>query len=278
MALVYKNSHQPQTLTKNLSEPTTEALNQPQVPQQKPLSKEELDAAIKDYIINHPEDIVASLEGMQKKRIQESAKQAQEYLDKNRSLIEQSDTPPVLGNNNGDVSIVEFYDYACSFCKKANEYTNEIIKEDPGVKVILRPIAVLGDASMYAAKVALAVQKISPIKFAIIHNDLMKMRTINEEAVKELMANHDIDYALVENELNSYSVKQQINRNFEFAKGLMIQGTPSYVINGEFVPGMLPVDKLRAVISQVRSSVPAAKAPEAKKQEEPKAETNNNPS
>lgn len=256
VVFVYKNSSQPQTLTKNLSEHTTELPKEKTQPQ-KSLSKEELNAAIKDYILNNPEDIVASLEGMQKKRVQESTKQTHEFLEKNKALIEQSDTPPVIGNINGDISIVVFYDYACSFCKKANDYTNEIVKEDPGVKIILRPIAVLGDSSMYVAKVALAIRKISPLKFSIIHNDIMKMKVINENTIKELMAKHDIDYALVENELNSYSVKQQLNRNFEFARGLAIQGTPSYIINGNFVPGMLPIEKLRALISQIRSSAPA---------------------
>ena len=125
---------------------------------------------------------------------------------------------------------------------------------------------------MYLAKVALALHKISPLKFSIIHNDIIKMRVINENTIKELMAKHDIDYALVENELNSYSVKQQLNRNFEFARGLAIQGTPSYIINGNFVPGMLPVEKLRALISQIRSSAPVSQESNAKKGADPKTE------
>jgi protein-disulfide isomerase len=268
---VYKNSRQTQGITKNLTEPNVVASASPEVvPEQKPVSAQELEAVIKEYIVNHPEDIIASLEGMQQKKLQASAAQAQEYLQKNRGSIETADNPPVLGSMDADVSIVVFYDYACSFCKKANEYTNEVIKQDQGVKIILRPIAVLGEPSILASKVALAVHKISPIKFNMVHNDLMNMRVINESAIKKLMEQHEIDYSLVENELNSYSVKQQVNRNFEFAKGLVIQGTPSYVINGQFVPGMLPVEKLQAIIAQIRSEKPIATVEE--KIVEPKAE------
>lgn len=269
---VYKNSRQTQGISKNLSEQNVVTTNNTSSTStgQKPFSKQEIEAIVKDYIISHPEDIIASLENMQQKKVQASAAQAREYLQKNRDAIETADTPPVLGGMDADVSIVVFYDYACSFCKKANEFTNEVIKQDQGVKIILRPIAVLGESSILASKVALAVHKISPIKFNMVHNDLMNMRVINESAVKKLMEQHEIDYSLVENELNSYSVKQQVTRNFEFAKGLAIQGTPSYVINGQFVPGMLQVEKLQAIIAQIRSektTAPAEDKMEEKKEE-----------
>ena len=250
---VYKTARKPQVLTTSLynnSAGTIEASGNS-------LSQESLNAAIKEYIINNPEDLVTSLEGMQKKKVLESARQASGYLEKNRVAIEQADSPPVLGNRDGDVSIVVFYDYNCSFCKKANEYTNEIIASDPGVKVILRPIPILSGTSIYAAKAALAIQKISQEKFPVIHNNMMKMQIINEDSVKELVSKYDIDYTLVDNEVNSYSIKQSITKNFELAKGLGIQGAPSYIINGNFVPGLIPVEKFKTVILQLRSTLTA---------------------
>ncbi len=252
----YKTARKPQVLTTSLHNSfagTIEASDNS-------LSKEGLNAAIKEYIINNPEDLVSSLEGMQKKKVLESAKQASGYLEENRVNIEQADSPPIIGNQDGDVSIVVFYDYNCSFCKKANEYTNEIIASDSGVKVILRPIPILGGTSMYAAKAALAIQKISKEKFPAIHNDMMKMQMINENSIKELISKYDIDYALIDNEVNSYSIKQSIAKNFELAKGLGIQGAPSYIINGNFVPGLIPVEKFKTIILQIRSA-PTTVAP-----------------
>jgi len=252
----YKTARKPQVLTTSLHNSSAGIVEV----SGNSLSKEVLNAAIKEYIINNPEDIVSSLEGMQKKKVLESAKQASGYLEENRVNIEQADLPPILGNRDGDVSIVVFYDYNCSFCKKANKYTNEIIASDPGVKVILRPIPILGGTSMYAAKAALAIQKISKKKFPAIHNDMMKMQVINEDSIKKLVSKYDIDYALIDNEVNSYSIKQSIAKNFELAKGLGIQGAPSYIINGNFVPGLIPVEKFKTIILQIRSA-PTTVAP-----------------
>ena len=252
----YKTARKPQVLTTSLHNSSAGIVEV----SGNSLPKEVLNAAIKEYIINNPEDLVSSLEGMQKKKVLESAKQASGYLEENRVNIEQADLPPILGNRDGDVSIVVFYDYNCSFCKKANKYTNEIIASDPGVKVILRPIPILGGTSMYAAKAALAIQKISKKKFPAIHNDMMKMQVINEDSIKKLVSKYDIDYALIDNEVNSYSIKQSIAKNFELAKGLGIQGAPSYIINGNFVPGLIPVEKFKTIILQIRSA-PTTVAP-----------------
>lgn len=235
-------------------------------------SSEEFDKKIHDYIINHPEVLVESIEGMQKKKVEESDKQATDYLLQNKSAIEEDGTPPILGNKDGDITIVVFYDYNCSYCKQANEFTNEIIQKDPGVKIILRPIPILGGTSMYASKVALAVHKISEEKFWDIHNQIIKMKPITEEAVKELLIKSNIDYAVVENELNSFSVKQLIAKNFDIAKGLGIKGAPSYVVNGIFIPGMIDVEKFTTIIAELREINDQTKNQESSKLDVKKGE------
>ncbi|MDP4709111.1 MAG: DsbA family protein [Rickettsiaceae bacterium] len=257
----YKTARQPHVLTSTMPESHTEEVSEKKTDASYSLSKEQLNAAIKEYIINNPEDIVSSLESMQQKKIQDSAKQASSYLEENKEALEKADSPPVLGNPEGDITIIVFYDYNCSFCKKANEHANEIIKTDPGVKIILRPIPILGGTSMHAAKAALAIQKISPEKFHAIHDAMMQMKSINEDSLKTLIEKHDIDYAIVDNEINSFSVKQLINKNFELAKGLGIQGAPSYIINGHFLPGLIPVDKFQTIILQLRSAPSADAVP-----------------
>lgn len=216
-------------------------------------SKEALNAAIKEYLMNNPEDIIASLENMQQQKIQDGEEKTTNYLKDNKDSIEKVDSPPIFGNVNGDISIVAFYDYNCSYCKKAHSYNSEIMEFDPGVKLIFRPLPILGGTSMYAAKVSLAIHKVAKEKFLDIHNKMMKLQVINAKTMKTLLEKHDIDYAIVENELNSHSVQQLINKNFEFAKNLGIQGAPSYIINGNFVPGLISVDKFKAIILQLRS-------------------------
>lgn len=220
----------------------------------KTLSKKEIEDIIKNYIINNPDVLVNSLENMHKKKVKETTQKANDYLKNNKKEIETDSNPPILGNKNGDISIVVFYDYNCTFCKKANIETNKIIESDPGVKLILRPIPILGGTSLYAAKTSLALQKIAGNKFPAIHDDMMQMQTINESSIKELIKKYKIDYSIVENEVNSYATKQLITKNFDLARSLGISGAPSYIINGIFVPGFIPEDKFKQIIIQIRAS------------------------
>lgn len=217
-------------------------------------SKEEIEAVIKEYIINNPDILVTSLENMHKKKLIESTEKANQYLENNRNKIETSGNPPILGNKNGDISIVMFYDYNCGFCKKANLEINKVIDSDPGVKVILRPIPILGGTSLYVAKASLALQKISEENFLAIHNDMMQMQSLDEDSIKKLMENYKLDYSVVENEINSYATKQLITENYDLARSLNISGAPSYIINGIFVPGFISEDKFKQIILQIRAS------------------------
>ncbi|RTK92222.1 MAG: DsbA family protein [Rickettsiales bacterium] len=245
----YKEMNKPEILTTTLNKNNANTEQH----SEKNLSKEEVNNIIKDYIINNPEIIVESLEGLHNKKNNESIQKAAEYLKENKQKIESEDNPPMIGNPDGDITMVVFYDYNCSFCKKASDIENEILQIDRGVKIILRPIPILDDSSMYAAKVILAVQRINNESLQAIHNELMKLKIINEEQVKPILAKYNIDYAIVENEINSYGIKQLISKNFEFAKEIGIKGTPSCVINGKFIPGLISLDKLKNIIIQIRA-------------------------
>jgi protein-disulfide isomerase len=184
--------------------------------------------------------------------MEDSNKQTTNYLLENKSTVEEEGSPPVLGNKDGDITIVVFYDYNCSFCKQANQITNELLANDPKIQVILRPLPILGGTSMYATQIALAAHKISEEKFHLIHNEMMKMKPITEEGLKALLLAHDIDYKIVDNEINSFSIKQLIAKNFELAKSLGIKGAPSYVVNGIFIPGLIDKEKFSSIILELR--------------------------
>ena len=242
------------------------------------VAKDDIQQMIKDYIMNNPEVIVQSLESLHNKKLDESTRKTTDYLQENKAQIEEAESPPVLGNPNGDIVVVAFYDYNCSFCKKANDYENEIIASDPGVKVVLRPIPILGGTSTYAAKIAIAVQRVSSNNFLNVHNELMQMKEISEENVKIMLAKYGINYSLIENEVNSYSVRQIIAKNFDLAKELGVKETPSYVINGNFAPGLIPTEKFKSIIVQLRASAEEAPPSVEKQQEEtvPSAEDKSN--
>lgn len=260
----YKILRKPEIVQTSLNNTQTDeekvdqrVLNEPK------LSEEELNTKIHDYILNHPEVLVESLEAMQRKKIEESNKQTVDYLLQNKSNIENDGLPPVFGNKDGDITVVVFYDYNCSFCKQANLITNEILESYTGVKIILRPLPILGGTSMYAAKVALAVHKISEEKFPLIHNEMMKMKPITEEGIKALLVANQIDYQIVENEINSFAIKELVAKNFDLAKNLGIKGAPSYVVNSIFIPGLVDKEKFTSIIGELRQIAEQAKTSES---------------
>lgn len=216
------------------------------------VSKEALHTIIRDYIISHPEDIMKSLEVLQNRKMEESAKQVETYIKDNLNDIENGGAPPMMGNENGDIRIVVFYDYNCSFCKKGNDHINKLIKSDNKVKIILRPLPILGENSDYIAKAMLVINKISHDKFIDIHNHLMNMNIITNDALKQIIKSHDIDLSIVENEISSYSINEIIKKNFDLAKNMGIKGAPSYVINGYYAPGLLTEDKFKEIIKELR--------------------------
>lgn len=274
----YKMTKTPEVVSASVHDSSTELAVEKKAVVATVASKDDMQQVIKDYIMNNPEVIMQSLEGLHNKKLAESTQKTSDYLQENKAEIEEAESPPVLGNPKGDIVIVAFYDYNCSFCKKANEYENEIISSDQGVKIILRPIPILGGTSGYAAKIALAVQKVSGNNFLKVHNELMQMKEITEENVKAMLAKYSVDYTLVENEVNSYSVKQILAKNFDLAKELGIKGTPSYIINGNFAPGLIPTEKFKSIIVQLRASAEEIPSSVEKPQEEdvPSAEDKSN--
>lgn len=218
------------------------------------VSKDEIEKIVKEYLVNNPNLLYEILDEIQERKIDESNQKSSEFLKDNVTEINSSGEPPFIGNSESDITVVLFFDYNCSYCKQAHKHMQEVISSDDNVKFVLRPIPILGGTSLYAAKVALALHKISPDNFEKLHDEMMEMKPVSEEAVKQMVAKYEIDYKIVENEINSFSIKNLINNNFDLAKNLGLKGAPSQVINGTFVPGMIEAEKYRYIFQAVRQS------------------------
>ncbi len=276
--LAYKTLKTPEvsTISVTNTSPTDGNKSTPEGKELK-FNEDEFNRKIHDYILNNPEVLIDSIENLQRKKMEGSNKKVANYLLENKSTIEDEGTPPTLGNKDSDITIVVFYDYNCSFCKQANKITNELLANDQGIRIVLRPIPILGGTSMYATKIALAVHKISEEKFPLIHNEMIKMKPITEEGVKALLIAHNIDYKIVDNELNSFSIKQLISKNFDLAKSLGIKGAPSYVVNGIFIPGLIDKQRFTAIITELRQLEAQAKNAETQELDsDPNASKNQN--
>ncbi len=211
-----------------------------------------IEGIVKEYLLNNPEVIIQSVENLQQRKMQEMESKTDQYIKDNKSEIEGYLSSPVLGNPNGDIIIVAFYDYNCGYCKKGDQFVEQLIKLDNNVKVILKVFPILGSSSNYAASISLAVFKTNPDKFRDIHIGLINMKPINGESVEKLLVSHGLDTELIAEEIKKEEVKSIIDKNIQLAQKLKIQGVPAYIINGKLVPGMVDLQQLQKMISDIR--------------------------
>src|ERR1700726_2146763 len=217
-----------------------------------PEQRHEIEGIVKEYLLAHPEgmqDVIAELDKRQ---------QAAE-LEKHRSAVEEnskalfsSPHQVVLGNPQGNVTMVEFFDYNCGFCKRAMTDMLDLIKTDNNLKFVLKEFPVLGPGSVEAARVAVAARMQDPAgkKYIEFHQKLLGSRGPADKA-RALAVAKDVgfDMTRIEKDMASDEVKATIDEDMKLADALGVNGTPSYVIGSEVVVGAIGLDGLKEKIA-----------------------------
>lgn len=216
-------------------------------------NKEKIQNIVKEYIINNPEIIVESVEQLQKRKIAEMENNVKNYIQKEKNQIEDKGNFPVIGNKNGDITIVSLYDYNCSYCKKGDEQISKLLESDSNVSVILRPFPILGDNSLYVAKVILAIHKLAPDKFLKVHYELMSQKNLSQENVNKIIVENGFDIVQIQEEMTNSKIQDMLNQNFNIANNLRIQGVPAYIINARLIPGIVDFAQLKSIIADIRA-------------------------
>jgi protein-disulfide isomerase len=157
----------------------------------------------------------------------------------------------VAGNPDGDVTMVEFFDYNCGWCKKGMPEVLAMVEEDKNLRLVLKEFPIFGGDSDYAAKAALASQKQG--KYWEFHVAMLGHEgKVTRETVDKIATEVGLDVARLKTDMESPDVAEVIRRNQELATALAIGGTPAFVIDNQVVPGYLPKDGLMASVSKVR--------------------------
>lgn len=220
-----------------------------------PEQRSEIETIIKNYLVRHPEVIEEVLREMEKRQTVAEAEKATRAIADNAELLFSSPRHVVLGNPSGDVTMVEFFDYNCGFCKRALSDMLELMKVDPKLKIVLKEFPVLGDPSFEAAQVAVAVsmQDKSGKKYLDFHQRLLNTRgTANRARALAAAKEAGLDMARLEKDMASPDVKATLEENLKLAAPLGINGTPSYVIGKELIVGAVGLDALKEKINVAR--------------------------
>jgi protein-disulfide isomerase len=217
--------------------------------------RSDIEAIVKNYLIGHPEVLEEAMNELSKRQAADEAAKHEASVAKNADEIFNSPRGVVLGNKDGDVTFVEFFDYNCGYCKRAMADMLDLLKNDPKLKVVLKEFPVLSEGSVEAAKVAVAVRMQDPTgkKYLDFHQKLLGGRGPADKA-RALAAAKDagLDVARIEKDLASPEVKSTIEENFKLAEDMGLNGTPSYVIGKQIVVGAVGLDGLKEKIGMAR--------------------------
>lgn len=216
--------------------------------------RKEFEGVIRNYLVNNPEVIQEAIMVLQQRQAEAAAKQREAAVAELKPRIYDTTRGIVVGNPQGDVTLVEFFDYNCGYCKRALGDLVDLIKGDPKLKVILKEFPVLGPGSVEAARVAVAVRLTAPDKYFDFHQKLLGERgQANKDKAIEAAVAVGIDKAALEKALDNPEVNATLQDDLQLAEALGIDGTPSYVLGDQVVVGAVGHDQLKGAIASVRS-------------------------
>lgn len=216
--------------------------------------KKEFGAFIREYLINNPEVIQEAQAALEKKQADEQAMAGVKAIERNKDAIFSSANDVVLGNPKGDVTVVEFFDYNCGYCKHALADMNALLEKDKNIRFVLKEFPILGPDSLAAHRVADAFRKVKADKYNEFHQTLLggKGRATDARAI-EIASSLGVQEAEIRAMMEKSPADDAIRESYRLAQELGISGTPSYVIGNEPVFGAIGVDELTSKVANVRS-------------------------
>jgi protein-disulfide isomerase len=217
--------------------------------------RSEIEKIVRDYLLAHPEVLEEVSAELSKRQSAAEAEKHDAAVAQHAQAIFSSPRGVTIGNKDGDVTFVEFFDYNCGYCKRAMADMLELMKSDAKLKVVLKEFPVLGPGSVEAAQVAVAVRMQDPTgkKYLDFHQKLLGGRGQADKA-RALAAAKDagLDMAKLEKDISSPEVRATLEENYKLAEAMGMNGTPSYVIGKQVVVGAVGVDTLREKIGVAR--------------------------
>lgn len=203
-----------------------------------------------EAILERPEIIEEAIARLRQLQDQRQQQAAVETIEKRRKDFLEDPNAPVLGNPDGDVTVVEFFDYNCPYCKRAVEPVRKLIEADGNVRLAYREWPILGEGSVFAARAALAARNQG--KYEEMHVGLMSGRRVDEAYTIKVAEMIGLDVERLRKDMEAPEVRQHIELSMELAAGLGINGTPSFLVGHQLAPGLVPYEELVAMVARAR--------------------------
>lgn len=225
----------------------------PQEPPAAEVPADEFERRIRAYLLDNPEVIVAAMQRLDARRRTAAQDEVRGVIAARADEVFRDAASPVGGNPQGDVTLVEFFDYNCPYCRQVAAVVAEAAAADGQLRIVYKEFPILGPNSMFAAKAALAAHRQE--RYATFHQALMQARgTVNEEAVFAAASKVGLDTERLKADMQHADLQAAIDRNLALAAALRINGTPGFVIGSETLRGAADLKTLQALIRKAREA------------------------
>jgi protein-disulfide isomerase len=213
--------------------------------------KDEIRTTVRNYLIENPTVIVEALEVLQARQQQGGQTTTRNAISANEELLINAPGDPVIGNPDAGITLVEFFDYQCPYCKQMAGDLIELAQEDPDLRIVFKEFPVFGTESTLAARAALAADKQG--KYAEFHLGIMTLRgTPSDAAIMRLAGSLGLDKTRFRADMQSDAIEAIIQENYELAQDIGVRGTPAFIIGNQLIPGAMSAADLRALITRTR--------------------------
>jgi protein-disulfide isomerase len=217
-----------------------------------PTEEQAIREIVRQYLLDHPEVLIESLQAFQEREKLAAEARQREALKRQMTALTRDPDDPVLGNPNGDVTIVEFFDYRCPYCKRVAEGLRRTVEEDGNIRLVMKEYPILGPDSQLAARAALAA--VEQGLYEEFHFALMTAAgKITRSGLMTVAEGVGLDADRLKRDMESEEVGAAIQKNIAMAQSLNITGTPAFVVGNQIVPGALDMRTLRTLIAEVRA-------------------------
>ena len=210
---------------------------------------------VRDYLIGNPEVLMEALAALERRQAEAQSATDSDLVLANADALFRDDAAWVGGNPDGDVTVVEFMDYRCGYCRQAQPEIEALLAADPDIRFVLKEFPILGEASLLASRFAIATRLVAgDDAYKALHDALYEMRAeITPEALEDLAAGLDLDADAIEARLTDPEIDRIIAENHALAQRLQISGTPTFVVGDQMVRGYVPLEGMQQAVTAARA-------------------------
>ena len=211
-------------------------------------------AEVRAYLMENPEVIMEAVDALREKEANAQAQADVDLVSVNADAIFDDGYSWVGGNPDGDITLVEFLDYRCGYCKKAHDEVAKLLETDGNIRLIVKEFPILGDQSVLASRFAVAVKQVAGgDSYKAMNDALMAFRgDVTLASLRRMASTFGLDMDAIEAVMDSDAVTQEIAETRALAQRLQITGTPTFVMKDELLRGYLPYDQMQALLDEKR--------------------------